>query len=84
MSSDESATGSPHVPFWHVNTLPIALYELNGNIYEVYQGGQARQFVRIRWERLKTITVTRANAALKVQVSQGERERPFSSNTEGA
>lgn len=38
--------------------LPIALYESNGLLFELYDGGQpCREFV-IRWERLKPICET--------------------------
>lgn len=38
--------------------LPIALYESNGLLFELYDGGQPfRPFV-IRWERLKPICET--------------------------
>jgi hypothetical protein len=55
--------------------LPIALYESNGLIFELYQGGQPYQPVVIRWERLKTVTVTRNDGAFNVEINQG-RQKP--------
>lgn len=55
--------------------LPIALYESNGLIFELYQGSQPYQPLLIRWERLKTVTVTREdNAPSNVHINQGRRE----------
>ena len=43
--------------------LPIALYESNGLLFELYDGGQpSRPFV-IRWERLKPIRETDEGSA---------------------
>ena len=39
--------------------LPIALYESNGRIFELYNGGQPYQPIVIRWERLKPVSVIR-------------------------
>jgi len=46
----------PHV---HVIPLPIALYESNGLIFELYEGGQPYQPMEIRWERLNPVAVVR-------------------------
>jgi hypothetical protein len=35
--------------------LPIALYESNGLLFELYEGGQPFRSFVIRWERLKPI-----------------------------
>lgn len=35
--------------------LPIALYDSNGLLFELYQGGQPDRHHRIVWERLKPI-----------------------------
>jgi hypothetical protein len=53
--------------------LPIALYESNGLIFELYQGDQPQQPVAIRWERLKTVTVTRDDCAFNVSINQGHK-----------
>jgi hypothetical protein len=37
--------------------LPIALYDSNGLLFELYQGGQPYRHHYIVWERLKPITV---------------------------
>ncbi len=61
-----------HVP---VVPLPIALYEWNGLVFELYLGGQQYYPVSIRWERLKTVTVTREdNRDHNVSISQGQQE----------
>lgn len=54
--------------------LPIALYESNGLIFELYRGGQPYQPVLIRWERLKTVTVTRNECGFDVTINQGRHE----------
>jgi len=72
MRSDESATGSPNAPTPDVIPLPAALYELNGRIYELYQGGQLRQQFLIRWERLKRVWVTRGDdCSANVHINHG-------------
>jgi len=38
--------------------LPIALYESNGLLFELYDGGQPFRSFVIRWERLKPIRET--------------------------
>lgn len=42
----------------HVVPLPIALYESNGLLFELYDGGQPYRAFMIRWERLKPIRET--------------------------
>ena len=38
---------------------PIALYESNGLLFELYEGGQPHQPMVIRWERLRPASVVR-------------------------
>ena len=40
MRNEDPATSSTDVVPHHVMALPIALYETNGLIYELHQGGQ--------------------------------------------
>ena len=55
--------------------VPRALYESNGTIFSVYEGVQALQPVVMRWERLKTVTVTREdNCSFDVHINQGRRK----------
>ena len=54
--------------------LPLALYESNGVIFELYRGGRSYQAAAIRWERLKTFTVSREDITFNVRVSQGHLE----------
>ena len=35
--------------------LPVKLYQSNGTIFELYDGGQPYQLIAIRWERLESI-----------------------------
>lgn len=75
MRSEGPTTNSTNVVPAHAMALPIALYESNGLIYELYRGGQPYQPVVIRWERLKTVTVTREDMdAADVHINQGRRE----------
>ena len=53
-----------------VSTLPIALYESHGLIFELYEGGQPSRRVAIRWERLKSVTVTRENRDFTVEINE--------------
>ena len=72
MKNEQPTTSSTTVVPPDVIALPIALYESNGLIYELYQGGQRYHPWVIRWERLKTVTVTReGNGAVDVHVNQG-------------
>lgn len=57
--------------------LPIALYERNGLIFELYRGGQPYQPKIIHWERVKTVTVTRNDRDFDIDISQGG-EKPQS------
>lgn len=51
--------------------LPLALYESNGAILELYRGGRAYERRVIRWERLKTFEVSRErDLTFHVRVSQ--------------
>ena len=71
MRNEDPATSSTDVVPHHVMALPIALYETNGLIYELHQGGQPYQPVVIRWARLKTVTVTREEGgAADVHINQ--------------
>jgi len=38
--------------------LPIALYDSNGLLFELYDGGQPCRFFAIRWETIKPIRVS--------------------------
>lgn len=38
---------------------PIALYEPNGLLFELYEGGQPYRPMVIRWERLEPVFVVR-------------------------
>jgi hypothetical protein len=71
MANDKSAW-QPSDP--SLSTLPIALYESHGLIFELYQGGQPSQRVVIRWERLKTVTVTRENRHFIVDINERQRD----------
>ena len=42
-----------------VTPLPIALYESNGLLFELYDGGQPYRSMVIRWERLRSVSVVR-------------------------
>jgi hypothetical protein len=53
-----------------LSTLPIALYESHGVIFELYEGGQPSHRFVIRWERLKSVTVTRENRDFTVDINQ--------------
>ncbi len=73
MNSDNSVTrpaaNSSAIP------LPLALYESNGVIFELYRGGRAYEMRVIRWERLKTFEVTReGDLTFHVRVSQAHLE----------
>jgi len=58
MNSEERATKAIKVS--HIGPLPLALYESNGIIFELYQGGGSlKEQPVIRWERVQTLTVTR-------------------------
>lgn len=51
-SHNAGAVRSPVVP------LPIALYDSNGLLFELYDGGQPRRSFAIRWETIKPIRVS--------------------------
>ena len=40
---------------WRVVPLPIALYDSNGLLFELYQGGQPYRHHHVVWERLEPI-----------------------------
>lgn len=70
MSSDNSVTRSAANSL-AVVPLPLALYESNGLIFELYRGGSSYTPRVIRWERLKTFEVTReGDLTFHVRVSQ--------------
>jgi hypothetical protein len=76
MSNDRPVI-SPRPPSPAVIPLPLALYESNGMIFELYRGGQRYRPAVIRWERLKTFTVAReGDLTFNVRVSQAHLERP--------
>jgi hypothetical protein len=51
-SQNTQATPNPVVP------LPIALYDSNGLVFELYDGGQPCRSFAIRWETIKPIRVS--------------------------
>ena len=51
----ESLPAGNECPPVRVIPLPIALYESNGLLFELYDGGQPFQPTVIRWERLKPV-----------------------------
>lgn len=51
----ESRNTGPATP---VIPLPIALYDSNGLLFELYEGGQPRHSFAIRWETIKPIRVS--------------------------
>ena len=51
-SENTKSTAHPVVP------LPIALYDSNGLLFELYDGGQPRRSFAIRWETIKPIRVS--------------------------
>lgn len=50
-SHNAEAAPTPVVP------LPIALYDSNGLLFELYDGGQPPRHFAIRWETIKPIRV---------------------------
>ncbi len=58
MAGEESVTVlRPMIP------LPIALYDSNGLLFELYQGGQPTRSHRIVWQRLKPITEEKSESS---------------------
>jgi len=45
-------------------SLPIRLYDIDGLLFELYEGGQPYQRHCIIWDRLRTVTETQAAAVL--------------------
>jgi hypothetical protein len=72
MNGEQPLTNPPTTA--PVIRLPIGLYESNGLIFELYRGGQPYSPVMIRWERLKTVTVTREDCASDIHINQGRRK----------
>jgi len=70
--ADEKSSAQPSNA--RVSTLPIALYESHGLIFELYRGGQHSHRVVIRWERLKSVTVTRENRDFTVEISERRQD----------
>lgn len=76
MGSDSSATRSAAKSL-AVIPLPLALYESNGVIFELYRGGRCYETRIIRWETLKTFEVTReGDLTFHVRVSQAVPQNP--------
>jgi hypothetical protein len=71
MANDKSAC-QPSDP--SLSTLPIALYESHGVIFELYEGGQPSHKFVIRWERLRSVTVTRENRDFTVDINQRQHD----------
>jgi hypothetical protein len=57
-----------------LSTIPIALYESNGQIFELYQGGQPCRPAVVWWERLKTVTVTVQDRDHEVRIRQRQQK----------
>lgn len=73
----EKSVSSLTVPPTPVFPFPVALYEWNGLIFELYRGGQPYQPALIHWQRVKTVIVPRHNSAFNVEVNQGHpKPRP--------
>jgi hypothetical protein len=51
-SHNSETTPIPVVP------LPVALYDSNGLLFELYDGGQPRRSFAIRWETIKPVRVS--------------------------
>ena len=62
-SQNTQCTPNPVVP------LPIVLYDSNGLLFELYDGGQPYRSFAIRWETLKPIRVTEKGDGDKLQSS---------------
>jgi len=65
MESLPTLSGRPQV---RVIPLPIALYESNGLLFELYDGSHSYQPLVIRWERLQPV-------ARKDDINTNEKER---------
>lgn len=74
MRSNESTTASANVVPSDLIPIPVALYEFNGIIYELYRGSQPRQSFKIRWHRLKTVEVAREDSVADVNINQSVRQ----------
>jgi hypothetical protein len=66
--ANEKSSRQPCNP--SLSTLPIALYESHGLIFELYEGGQPSHRFVIRWERLKSVKVTRENRDFTLAINQ--------------
>lgn len=74
MEKDSTSSSRERKP---IITLPVALYESNGVIFELYEGGQDYKPQFIRWERLRTVSVTRHECEFSVDINQRERDDLF-------
>jgi hypothetical protein len=70
--TNEKSSRQPCDP--SLSTLPIALYESHGVIFELYEGGQPSHKFVIRWERLRSVTVTRENRDFTVDINQRQHD----------
>ena len=74
MHRDEPITSPSPRP---AQVIPVALYESDGVIFELYRGAQPYQPRAIRWEHLKTLAVTRdGDLTFHVRISQAHCETP--------
>ena len=69
MTTQESESENTKATVHPVAPLPIALYDSNGLLFELYDGGQPCRSFAIRWETIKPIRVSE------------ERDRQPSSHT---
>ena len=73
----ENSVSTPHeAPAVRVIPLPYALYESDGLIFGLYDGGQPYQPALIRWEKLKPVTVVRKDVCNQ-QVNVEESGNPL-------
>ena len=70
--ANEKSSCRPSNP--SLSTLPIALYESRGLIFELYQGGQPSHRVVIRWQWLKSVTVTRENRDFTLDINERQQD----------
>lgn len=67
MANEESSPAKESVGRKPCCPLPIALYDSDGILFELYEGGQPYQRHYICWQRLKPVTETRPAKALAEQ-----------------
>ena len=58
MAKQESESRNTKATLIPVVPLPIALYDSNGLLFELYNGGQPHRSFAIRWETIKPIRVS--------------------------